>query len=264
MTEKSPPAETKNDENQARQIETTATRLVKYCLTIPEQLMRASYLSEKLVEMPDDQLLEVLRFITKKAIKRVPPFMELMREASKFNKIHEMLGPYRISRIYHAAVRKKYSTVMDFFSSSKPRLSDEGDTQAFELYGYPDKTIGERRQMARNHNPLVLDKLGYDPDPEVIRRILFNPRTTEQDVIKITSRRPNKPELLDVIYNNAKWIGRYQVRIALARNPYAYPRTALAILTTLMIQDIRDIANDPNLHPEVLSRAKEILFEKQK
>jgi len=254
--------EPKNPAAKKRRLEQQAERLTKHCLALPEQLMRTSYLSSKLTAMTDSMVMELLNVILKKSAERIMPYRELMRESAKFDLILVELGPYRTSRIYHAAVRKNYAEVVNFFSRYRPMKKDEGDEDLFLNYGFPDKTLGERRQMARSVDHNTIDRLGYDIDPEVVRRLLINPRITERDVVKIASRRPNKPQILDVIFNSPKWLARYEVKLALIRNPYASPRIALAILPSLMIHDIKDVAFDENLHPKVVEFARMLLKKK--
>ena len=77
-----------------------------------------------------------------------------------------------------------------------PRPPEE---DLFLVYGLADKSTGHRRSMAKSNDKLVLDKVGYDQDPRVIRQLLLNSRMTERDIVKIAARRPNVPEVLTEI-----------------------------------------------------------------
>ena len=57
-------------------------------------------------------------------------------------------------------------------------------------------TLGERKSLARRPDRAMLDRLLHDPHPDVIRRLLRNPRLTEDDVVRLAARRPGRPEVL--------------------------------------------------------------------
>ncbi|MFB6265088.1 MAG: hypothetical protein ABEL76_15925, partial [Bradymonadaceae bacterium] len=61
----------------------------------------------------------------------------------------------------------------------------------------PDEIpIGERRTLARRADVDVLKRLALDPSPLVIRNLLSNPDLTEEEVLRIASRRPTDPAIL--------------------------------------------------------------------
>jgi hypothetical protein len=80
-------------------------------------------------------------------------------------------------------------------------------------------TLGERKALARRPNRETLERLFLDPHPHVIRGLLRNPRVTEDDVVRLASRRPNSEGILTEIARSTRWIHRARVRMAVTLNP---------------------------------------------
>lgn len=112
-------------------------------------------------------------------------------------------------------------------------------------------TLGERKALARKPDPALLAKLSSDPNPEVVRRLLENPRLTENDVIRMIARRPALPEILAEIARSVRWIHRPRVRLALLLNPGA-PADLVAPITSLLArQELEEVIAAPPVHPAV-------------
>lgn len=102
-------------------------------------------------------------------------------------------------------------------------------------------TLGERKALARRPDRQVLERLLADPHPDVVHRLLVNPRLTEADVLRLAARRPNRPELLAEIARSP-WIKRSRVRMAIMLNPDTPPAIAVPISGLLMRQELALVA----------------------
>ena len=98
----------------------------------------------------------------------------------------------------------------------------------------------------------------------VIERLLVNPRTTERDVVQLAARRPSKAPVLMEIYKSKKWMTRYTVKRAVARNPYAPVNLAKNIIPSLQVKDLSDIEDDGSLHSELRDEARALIARKRK
>ena len=112
-------------------------------------------------------------------------------------------------------------------------------------------TLGERKSLARRSDRIVLERLLADPDPSVVSILLGNPTVIEGDVLKIASRRPCNPEVLEVIWKHRRWSSRYIIRKALVFNPYTPPSIGLKLLTFLFEGDLKQVADSPSLHKQI-------------
>ncbi len=121
--------------------------------------------------------------------------------------------------------------------------------------------VGTRKQMARAADPVVRTRLLADPDPSVIANLLRHPRLTEPEVVRIAARRPARPEVLGEVYRSPRWRVRGRVRVALANNPYTPTEIVLKLVPLLTFPEVKELARNRTLHPEVLRSARERLTE---
>lgn len=150
--------------------------------------------------------------------------------------------------IYARAAEAADETVMRVLRTLPP--ADEGaprlDAEVAEI------PLGRRRSLARGDDPVLLEKLARDSDRVVIRHLLANPRIREADVLRIAALRPVCVSTLEEIHGSRRWWQSTRVRAALARNPYCPVEVALRAVETLATPSLREIRNDPDLHPELL------------
>jgi hypothetical protein len=236
-----------------------ARALIRRAERIPEPRMRLVYFARHLLGVPDAGTIEILRELVLAATDRVPGAIALLRDLGEGEALPELLGPEKVSRVYHGARRAGYEPVVRLLA--RPHAVKEytqGDDLA-SLYAIHDRTTGERRALARGRDGEVLDRLTYDLDPLVIRELLANPAITEAHVLKIAARRPCTREVLAEVARSARWIVRPVVREAIVRNPYVDPHLALALVATMLRQELRAVAADAEVHLEVRRQARELL-----
>jgi hypothetical protein len=112
-------------------------------------------------------------------------------------------------------------------------------------------TLGERKQLARRTDRDTITKLLRDPHPDVIRRVLGNPKMTEKDVLVLASKRPCRPDVLAEVARSARWAHRPRIRLALLLNPDMPPELAAPIVGLLMKQELRLVAESTHVSPAV-------------
>ncbi|HXI10309.1 MAG TPA: hypothetical protein VNK06_05835 [Thermodesulfobacteriota bacterium] len=169
-------------------------------------------------------------------------------------------GFYR--SIYLASVEGGFRKISRLFTDLPPFKEGPYGYDKEEDAKMESMTLGERRTLSKG---LIRDKLARllaDPDPMVVRNLLDNPRITEKDVLKIASKRPGSARILKTIAVHRVWSRRYDVIKALVSNPYALPRVTIALLDALLTQDLKAIAGDGSLHPEVTRSAVELVEER--
>lgn len=176
--------------------------------------------------------------------------------------VRSAVGGELYKRIYLASIEGGFRKVSRFFTDLPPFKEGPGGYDKEEDAKMESTTLGERRALSKS---LLRDKLARllsDPDPMVIRNLLDNPKITERDVLKIASKRPNSARILKTIAVHRVWSRRYDVVKALVLNPYALPRVAIALLEVLLTQDLKAIAGDRSLHPQVIKSAEELVEER--
>ena len=170
------------------------------------------------------------------------------------------LPPEAKERMAASAWEKGHMEAAGFFSSPRFSIPDAGRAEKV-LKGRDGKplTLGERKSFARNPTRHILARLLHDPSPEVIRNLLTSPKITEKDVIRMASLRPTRPEILEAIFGSRRWISSYAVKVTLVSNPYLPPEIGIKIVPSLLRQDLRNLADDTLVHPDVRAAMKQLL-----
>lgn len=223
---------------------------------IRERAMRRELFGETLVKLPPAGQAELLHLVIQGSAQGTDA-IALLTAFQDQPKANNQLDYEQVRDVYAAAQEKGYPQVQRLLL-----VSQSNQNKPAVLKGHPSlsgTSLGMRKFMARKPNPAMLEKLLMDPDPAVIRNLLRNPRITEREVLKICSRRPNHPEVLEEVANNTKWSTRYQVKLALVQNPYAPSTVSLPLLPQLNTPHVERIAQTDNLPPQVLYMAEEVL-----
>lgn len=153
-----------------------------------------------------------------------------------------------------AAIRESGHPCAALFIGEERRQGSEDD----EGIPRPTEPVGYRISQARRPVAPLIERLLFDPDPRVVRTVLGNPRLTEAEVMKLAASRRSRPEALEAIAQDDRWIVRYPVKLALAINPTTPARVILTLLPYLMRQDLKELAARAT-REEVRSRAAALL-----
>lgn len=174
-------------------------------------------------------------------------------------RFNTLLGEGKIILIYNFALENGLKNVERLFKKYKNKEMPAGDGDNPYIPELENMTLGEKKFKARTGDFSILDKFAHDLTPPVIENLLKNPRITERVVLKIASRRPSNPAVLEVISKNEKWISRYRVKKALVLNPYTPVNIALGLVNFLLKQDLEEILESTDVHPEVRKAVLEAL-----
>ncbi len=159
--------------------------------------------------------------------------------------------------VYMLATDARDESVLALLRPSEPARSAEDDLRPpHEIAEIP---LGRRRSLAKCFDRRLLEQLARDPDPEVIRNLVRNPRIREEDVLKLAAARPVAVTTLEVLEEEPRWSRARGVRAALARNPYAPIPLALQMQNGLSAVELREIQSDRTLHTVVRRHAQRLL-----
>jgi len=120
-------------------------------------------------------------------------------------------------------------------------------------------TVGERKSLARSPNRRAFDKLLKDPHPLVIRQLLENPRLTEDDVVRMVTRRPARLEVLEAVAQHSRWLSRPRVRSSMLFNPGTPPAIAMPLLAVCTRNELVELLHHSEASPVLRSAALELL-----
>jgi hypothetical protein len=168
--------------------------------------------------------------------------------------------PYeRMGEIYSAAVESGYAALRLVFIAGDGALRSavEGDYKRDDLLD--GMTLGERKAKARSQNRKLLERLLFDQDPAVVHILLRNPRMTVEDVLKLATKRPNRPGVLVEIAEVPRWMIRRPIRQALVLNPYSPVRLAVTVMPLMGVGELTELRLDRSLHPLIQETAEALL-----
>lgn len=126
-------------------------------------------------------------------------------------------------------------------------------------YGRRELTLGERKSLARSPNRKAFEKLLKDPHPLVIRQLLENPRLTEDDVVRLTARRPARPEVLQAIAQSSRWLSRPRVRLSMLFNPGSPPAVTMPLLAVCTRNELSEVLHHAESSNVLRNAALELL-----
>lgn len=167
------------------------------------------------------------------------------------------LGYDRQAELYAAARGLGDAQLGRLLLSAQP--PPPGAPQPAALAEGRELTLGERKSLARGRRREVLDRLLRDPDESVLAILLGNPRITEEDVVRLATRRPTTPAAQRAIVRCERFIGRYAVKRALVFNPYTSSDLAARLVVLLARPDQRSVAEDASLNEGVREAARAAL-----
>ena len=139
----------------------------------------------------------------------------------------------------------------------RPRVRRAADLQLAKKL--PRLAIGEKMSLARMGGQGVQQRLRHDPTPRVVAALLENPRLTIGVLMPLLTNDAARPEILELVATHAKWSRRYEVRLAVARNPRTPAAVALSQLAMLKKADLRELLKERRLNTAVRQRATLLL-----
>lgn len=217
---------------------------------ITEKSLFLSKLEEEFSSLSDLDLLERIERIIENAYKGEGTFQKILIFIGDSLVRRRLIG----SRgVYLSELAKEFGytkSIWVFCEDAKPYSPFEEDNVPFfpEL---EELSLGHKKYYAKQFNRRMIERLSYDSNPEVIRRLLTNPVLTEKDVIKIASRRNINPAILCEIYRSERWCLREGVKLALVSNPHTPVCMRIALVPHLLLQHLRDMVQEVGLHPYV-------------
>lgn len=111
--------------------------------------------------------------------------------------------------------------------------------------------IGQRITLARRGPARIAASLLIGENLQIIKAVLDNPYLTERALLQVLNRPTCTPKIVDAIATHAKWSLRYDIRLALLRQPNVSMARALGLVTGLKPYDLKQLAQDSSVTPEL-------------
>ncbi|HAA58618.1 MAG TPA: hypothetical protein DCE42_27900 [Myxococcales bacterium] len=225
---------------------------------LPERGMKREIVGELLCQLETGVQVELLQLIVEHSASHTSNAPLLVAVQDQKNAKHQL--SYEQTRtLYQEARERDYPGVQRLFLSFNP-VRGNTDVPPPGHHQLSGLTLGERKSLARKHNIYLLEKLLLDPDRSVIRNLLLNPRITEKEALFITTRRPNQADILEEVSEHQRWFSRYNIKLALCKNPYTPIPVILRALPFLTTHDLEELLHEhAHFHPQAIAMAEEII-----
>ncbi|MEM7354759.1 MAG: hypothetical protein AAF657_28380 [Acidobacteriota bacterium] len=128
-------------------------------------------------------------------------------------------------------------TLMSCDLRFRPQVRRTAERMLLEQLPYLQ--AAERSTVARQASAKVLEVLVYDTNPAVARAALGSPRFRESALLRLLASDHTSPAALELVAGHARWRIRYDVRLALCRNPRTPPAAVADFLRTLQPRDLK-------------------------
>ncbi|GAC1342791.1 MAG: hypothetical protein NVSMB23_15850 [Myxococcales bacterium] len=234
-----------------------ARRFSRLLAALDDPDLRARRAAESFSSLPADEAVSLLGGLVRLADRRSDPDSAALEGALRA--VRTLLSEGDKERLRKAAEVLAEDEVLALLSAAAAPRSFDVDREQYVDREMRARTLGQRKQLARKPNRDLIARLATDQDPSVLRHLLENPRTTEREVLVAASRRPARGSVLEEIFRSRRWQANRRVRKALALNPYSPPALAAAALALLTVPDLREVAADSHLDPEVRIQARRFI-----
>src|SRR5450755_3400395 len=235
-------------------------RLKRVLLSLPDLALRTGWLRDFLARASEHERASVLNALCEDNERADPQAREAILVVAL---LLASLGECElVERLRAQAESRHLLSLSRLVRRAPPPLVR--DRPAHELpvpdYGAGrELTVGERRSLARSPNRRAFDKLLADPHPLVIRQLLENPRLTEDDVVRMTARRPARLEVLEAIAKHGRWLSHPRVRLTVLFNPGSPPAITMPLLAVCTRSELSEVLHHSESSPVLRSAALELL-----
>ena len=118
-----------------------------------------------------------------------------------------------------------------------------------------DMNVGQKIKVAMLGNLEVRKILIKDPRKQIVMAVLGNARTTDKEVASIAGDPSSSLDAISYIASNKALSKSYQVKLALVNNPKTPMKTALMLLETIRMNDLKNIAKSRSVSNVIKQRA---------
>ena len=118
-----------------------------------------------------------------------------------------------------------------------------------------DMNVGQKIKIAMLGNLEVRKILIKDPRKQIVMAVLGNARITDKEVASIAGDPASSLDAISYIASNKSLSKSYSVKLALVNNPKTPMKTALTLLETIRMNDLKNIAKSRNVSNVIKQRA---------
>jgi hypothetical protein len=235
-----------------------AERFLRCLLGLPDQELRIEWLREHVQHEPPQLLAPLLDALigssevgeprAREALVTIALWAAGMASTSDLERLRQVALEQRLLSLQRVIRRVPTASLPP--EGSEPRIPDYGTGR--------ELTLGERRNLARRSGRQRFDALIKDPHPMVIRELLTNPKTTEDDVVRVAAVRPARATSILAIAST-RWLARRRVRMSVLQNPGSPLSVALPLVGLCTRSELLELMRSTDLPPLLRITAGELV-----
>ncbi len=229
----------------ADRLDTDADRFKRTLLALADVRLRIDWLDSEVHTQPVAELAALLDVVIGESEISEPRAREALLTIALW--IAGTARPADLDRLRQAALERRLLSLQRVIRrvpspsqapAGKPKVPDYG--RGREL------TLGERRSLARRAGREGFDALLEDPHPMVVTALLTNPKTTENDVLRLAALRPARPSTIEAIARS-RWLTSRRVRMTVLLNPGSPQAVALPLVGLCTRGELLELARGPDV-----------------
>jgi hypothetical protein len=231
-------------------------RLKRVLLALPELGLRIGWLRDHLAEIPVADAARQLNALCEESERSNPDAREAhlalalavisLGECATVDALRKVAQTARLFSLERMLRRGPAP-----LAAQEPSVPDYGAGR--------ELTLGERKSLARRPNRQSFEKLLGDPHPLVIRQLLKNSKLVENDVVKLVTRRPLAPAVIQEIAQAPTWLCRRRVRMSILLNPGSPASVTMPLLGVSTRTELREIVASTDAAVVLRATALELL-----
>lgn len=237
---------------------TDAESTIRSLIALPELPMRTLWLEHRIFTLPLDRVAPLLNEITERGQSTDPRAREAMIAVAVF--LAQKRDTALIWALREEARRGAHLGLERLVRerTEPPALEVELEPRVPDYRTGRELTVGERKSLARRPSRLQIDRLLLDPHPLVLRQLFESPVVTEDDILRIITRRPARVTALELVVDQPRWMSRRHVRLSLILNPGTPHGLAMPLLSTCPREDLKLVLETTTLSRALRSVAHEL------
>jgi hypothetical protein len=123
-------------------------------------------------------------------------------------------------------------------------------------------SVSEKVQLAFKGDRMIRMLLVRERNKLVCSAVMRNPRMSEQEAEAIAGMRNVEEEVLRLLSNRRDWMSKYNIMLALVRNPKAPVGVVLPFVSRLTLRDLKGLKDDKGVQTVVREMAKKFYLAK--
>jgi hypothetical protein len=238
-------------------VETDSDRFKRVVLSLPDVRLRIDWLDLHVQSRPPEEVAALLDVVIGESEISEPKAREVLVTVALW-----VAGTARetdLDALRRAALEGRLLSLQRVIRRvPSPSQAPEPVAPPIPDYGTGrELTLGERRNLARRSDRQRFDALLRDPHPMVVTELLANPKTTEDDVVRLAALRPARATSIEAIART-RWLTRRRVRMTVLLNPGSPPRVALPLVGLCTRSELLELARGADVHTILRITANEL------